>query len=76
MAPPIPPLHLPAATAVDTTTPTVVEVSLPGTGRIKSQRLKVKAAAQDDKQEVLIIELNEDSYARKYLGVECHFRGY
>ena len=43
-----------------------LDVSPPGSGLIESQRLKVSAAAQADKQSVLIIELNRDSWVGKH----------
>lgn len=60
---------------VEMTTLTAVEVSLPGSTIIKSQRLKINEATQADKQAALIMELNGESCARKYLGAECNFRG-
>lgn len=54
---------------------TAVEVSLSDSRIFVSERLKINAATQSDKQIVLIMELNGDSCARKYLGVECNFKG-
>lgn len=57
------------------TTFTAGEVSLPGSRKIVSQRLKINAATQSDKQIILIMELSGNSCVRKYLAVERNFKG-
>lgn len=46
--------------------PHLVDMSLAGSRIIESQRLTVNAAAQTDKQSVLIIELNRGNQVRQY----------